>query len=161
MQHYLFIYLFFSSCVMYGFNLKQPDFTTFFSRRVPCFSKLIQFSMERCWGLAVCNMWCLLSSQEGVSNRNVSQVCDLIVFFRSLFTSRWLLFNSALSCCWGTLLGGVYVQNVCVCVFLCVCACVRMYQTCTWLLQERSCCICSHGAQRSAQFGLAPNWQLY
>ena len=50
---------------------------------------------------------------------------------------------------------------VCVCVSVCVRACVRMYQTCTWLLQERSCCICSHGAQRSAHFGLAPNWQLY
>lgn len=55
-----------------------------------------------------------------------------------------------------------YCTSVCESGGLCVFVC----RTWVWLrvkclLQERSRCICSHGAQRSAHFGLILNWQLY
>lgn len=62
----------------------------------------------------------------------------------------------------------VYTISVRECVFVCWGVTVNPDACHTWtwlcvkcLLQEWSCCICSHGAQRSAHFGLTPNWQLY
>lgn len=63
---------------------------------------------------------CCIVLQERSSARHLAQVCNLISL-----QLLWHQFNSALSCCWGTLLGGVCVCSISVCV--CVCLCMRAY----------------------------------
>lgn len=92
--------IFYDLCSSTSFHLILPQASSLLSRS----NHGVALIMTHRAGLT-CVVCRPLSAQEGVSNRNLPQVCDHVFIPPPLLPPHfplWLLFNSALSCCRGT-----------------------------------------------------------